>query len=478
MKTRITVIPLGPGAPELLTLQAAEALQAAKRLVLRTDRHPVAEWLRTRHVSFESLDSFYADYEDFDRMHQAMAAHLWDLAAAGPVAFAVADPSRDGAVRFLRETAPEPDALRTLAGVSLTDACEPALPADLSRSEGCRICTASDFASVVPDPTLSLWIVELDSVLLAGDVKLRLADLYGDEREICFFPPSEKANRPCKIIPLYLLDSQKAYDHTTALFIPGAPYLSRDRFTFSDLTAIMTRLRAPDGCPWDRVQSHDSLTPYMVEEAWEVVSAIEDGDMDHLSDELGDVLLQVFFHASIAESFDEFTMTDVVSHICEKMIRRHPHLFRNPKTPDQRSDMTASWEALKRQETGSRTVGESLNDVSPALPSLKYAIKIYKKLAQLPALRRAPEEIAGEISALAGRVLQEGTFSGAAMTELLLRCTELCRVSDQDAEILLHGGVDDLKRRAQAAEKAILREGKKPEDLSSAELLRYLKPDS
>ena len=376
MKPMITVVPLGPGSPDLMTLQAADALRTASRLILRTARHPAADWLQDQGIAFESLDEFYEAYEDFDAMHRAMAEELWARASADPLTFAVMDPPRDGAVRALRETAKEPGALRILPGLSLMNACEALLPEDAPAQDAVRIVPAADMLSAVPDPSASLWILELDSALLAGDVKLRLSDLYGDEREVFFFPPSEKNPRSCRKIPLYSLDSQKAYDHTAALFVPGADYLSRDRFTFADLQAIMSRLRAPDGCPWDRVQTHSSLTPYMVEEAWEVVSAIEEADTDHLADELGDVLLQVFFHASIAESFDEFTMTDVVSDICQKMIRRHPHLFSRSAAEAVRTDMTASWEALKRQETGSRTVGESLSDVSPALPSLKYAIKL------------------------------------------------------------------------------------------------------
>ena len=472
MKSLITVVPLGPGSPDLLTLQAADALRSAPRLILRTARHPVADWLRSQSIPFESLDDFYDAHEDFDRMHRAMAEHLWLQAEKHPLTFGVMDPARDGAVRFLRQTAPDPSALRVLPGVSLAETCGAALPPEAASAAGCRIYAASDFPAASPDPDASLWILELDSPLLAGDIKLRLSDLYGDEREVFFFPPSEKHPRTVRKIPLYLLDSQKAYDHTTALFDPGAPYLNRSRFTFSDLTAIMSRLRAPDGCPWDKVQTHASLTPYMVEEAWEVVSAIEDGDTDHLSDELGDVLLQVFFHASIAESFDEFTMTDVVSHICEKMIRRHPFLFRDPGAPPQ-SDPTATWEALKRRETGSRTLGESLNDVSPALPSLKYAIKVQKKLSQLPALRRTPEELAAGIRSLASGLLPDGTLSDEAMSDLLLLCTELCRVSDRDAEILLHQGVDHLKARFQSLESELLSQGKTLEGLTAEELAHY-----
>ena len=325
-----------------------------------------------------------------------------------------------------------------------------------------------------PDPALSLWVLELDSRLLAGEVKERLSRWYEDSAEILFFPPSEKPNRTCRKIPLFELDRQKAYDHTCSVLVPGKDYLRRNRFSFADLERIVSRLRAPDGCPWDKIQTHASLTPYMVEEAWEAVSAIQDGDMDHLSDELGDVLFQVFIHTSIGESFEEFTMTDVLTHICRKMIQRHPHVFRAHGS-ETAEEIASGWEKIKRAETGSRTVGESLEDVSPSLPSLKYAVKVVKKLAQLPVLRRDPEAVASEVSALAGTLLERsGALSEENMSKLLIACAELCFRENLDAEILLHRGVDDLKRRYQRAEESIYRDGLSPEALSAGQLKAYL----
>ena len=479
MKLSITVVPLGPGHPDLLTLQSAEALKSARRLILRTERHLVASWLKEQNHPYESLDSFYDSYEDFDRMHRAMAEYLWGEAVKSPLVFGVMDPGQDGAVHALKRSVPLDGVLQILSGLSLRDACEASLPAGADAPgsdfpDSFRVFSAVDFLSAPADPALSLWILELDSPLLAGDVKLRLADVYEDDLEVFFFPPSDQLRRSCRRIPLYRLDAMPAYDQTAALFIPGSSFLCRGRYAFGDLDRIVTRLRAPDGCPWDRVQTHASLTPYMVEEAWEAVGAIEDGDMDHLADELGDVLFQVFIHASIARSFDEFTMTDVLSHICHKMIERHPHVFlrSDGETADQ---IAADWEKIKRRETGSRTVGDTLNDVSPSLPSLKYAIKLHKKLAQLPALRRDPALVAEDIRSCADRLLNpDGSLSEEKMASLLLACTELCRLSDRDAEILLHRAADRLKKRYQAAENKIFHDQKVPESLTKQELCVYL----
>ena len=476
MKPKITVVPLGPGSPELMTMQTVRTLKEAKRVVLRTERHPVSDWLNTEGIPFSSLDSFYDRFDDFDMMHRAMADWLWQEAAHGAVCFCVMDPARDGSVAALKASRPESSVLTILPGLSPLDACEPVLTDNVRTERGLRVFTASDFLSAPAEPSLSLWILELDSPLLAGDVKLKLAECCNDETDVFFFPPSDAVPRPVRRIPLSRLDSQRLYDHRAAVFIPGLDYLHRERHTWEDLAAILSRLRAPDGCPWDKIQTHASLTPYMVEEAWEAVSAIEDDDMDHLADELGDVLFQVFFHASIAESFDEFTLTDVLTHICRKMIQRHPHVFMQAhgETAEQ---ISAGWESMKRAETGSRTVGETLNDVSPALPSLKYSIKIFKKLAQIPALRRNPEEIAGEIRNLSAHLLNQGSLSEDTMSSLLMKCTELCYRTDRDAEILLHRGVDRLKQAFQRAEASALQNEKSPETLTNQQLCVYLNTD-
>ena len=473
-KPVIDVIPLGPGDPGLLTLHAAEALRNPDRLLLlRTGRHPAAEWLKARSVSFQTLDEYYDRFDDFDLMHEAMARDLWIKAAKAPLSFGVMDPETDGAVKALGKLRPAGALLRVLPGVSPWSACLAALPVSGKDHPSLQLFTAESFLTGSFQPGMPVMITEIDSPLLAGQVALKLEELYDDAQEVFFFPPGDGLSRKAVPIPLYQLASRKEYDHTAAVWLPGVDYLNRNRFTTADLARIVTRLRAPDGCPWDRIQTHDSLRPYMVEEAWEAVNAIEANDPDHLADELGDVLFQVFIHASIGESYDEFTLTDVVSGICRKMIHRHPHVFGDARSDSARA-VSDGWEKLKRQETGSKTPGESLDDVSRSLPSLKYAIKIYKKLAQLPALRRDPEEITAEIRSLAGQLLTEGVFSPEVMSRLLRKCTELCYREDQDAEILLHQGVEDLKRRYREAERRIIGDGKNPEDLTVSQLKDYM----
>ena len=472
MKKTITVIPLGPGNPELLTIQTVNALHSAKRIILRTSNHPVTAWLDEQNLAWQSLDSFYDAYDNFDEMHQAMADWLWNESSKSPICFCVMTPHTDRAVLALKKSRPSDADLLFLAGISPLDTCLAAVPEEKNMENTFSIFSAADFLTAFPDPNVSLLITELDSPLLAGRVKLHLADIYEDESEIWFYPSSVKKRAKAKKIPLYLLDCQKTYDHTVSVLIPGITYHNRSRYSWQDLSQIIEELRAPDGCPWDRIQTHESLRPYMVEEAWEAVSAIEEQDSDHLSDELGDVLFQVFFHASIGQSMGEFTMSDIISKICSKMILRHPHVFKDSSGTSPK-ESTFSWEQIKRLESGKKTVGETLDDVPQSLPSLKYSIKMYKKLAQIPALRRKAQSIISDIQYLSAHLKEDDSLFSDHMAQLLMRCTELCYCKDQDAEIILHHGIDHLKEKYQKAEKRILEDEKSPDNLTFQQLCVY-----
>lgn len=477
MKPEIFVVSLGPGNPELMTLECINKLFSAERIVLRTSKHPVSAWLEQHGKPWQSLDSFYDTSENFEQMHQAMATWLWKEASKSTLCFGVMTPQTDGAVLALKKTCPPEGKLHILAGVSQIDTCFAAVPENLEMGNPVRVFSATDLLTATPDPGISLLVTELDSKLLAGRVKLLLEEWYDEEMEICFFPSSNKRNTKPQKIPIYLLDCQKTYDHTVSAFVPGRNYLCRSRYSWQDLLQIVEKLRSPDGCPWDRIQTHESLRPFMVEEAWEAVNAIDEQNADHLSDELGDVLFQVFIHASIAQSFEEFTINDVVSKICKKMILRHPHVFDCQQHLSSPEALTANWEKIKREVIGNQSVGESLNDISKALPSLKYSMKMYKKLAQIPALCREPQLIASEIQLCAGHLMEGGCFSPDQMARLLLLCTELCFREDQDAEILLHQEVEQMRETIQLVEKKIQAEGKSPERMTPEQLCVYLQND-
>jgi MazG family protein len=221
---------------------------------------------------------------------------------------------------------------------------------------------------------------------------------------------------------------------------------------FQRLLDIMKRLREPGGCPWDREQTRNSLKPFLIEEAYEVLEAIESGRSASLREELGDLLFQVVFHARLAEEQSEFAMADLLAQLIEKMVRRHPHVFADASvgTP---SEALAQWEAIKQREAQERGEPRSLLDGVPrALPSLLRAQRIQSKAARVnfdwPDARAAwlkvEEEIREAADALASgdteRVREE-------LGDVLFSLVNVARLSSLDADDALHGAIEKFRRR-------------------------------
>lgn len=160
--------------------------------------------------------------------------------------------------------------------------------------------------------------------------------------------------------------------------------------SFEELVSIMKLLQAPGGCPWDREQTHDSLKPYLIEEAYEAIEAIDSGSDERLAEELGDVLLQVVFHAEIADREGRFTIEDVVQSIIDKLKRRHPHVFGEAIAEDS-AQVIKNWEEIKRREKREKKEGGSVLDGLPRdLPALIKARRIQEKVSRVGSTGRGP----------------------------------------------------------------------------------------
>ena len=469
MQPSITLVSIAAGNPDLLNAVTVKALKESGRVFLRTSRTPIVSWLEEEKIPFSSLDDLYDSAEDFDQLSSAIAEHLWSRARLSPVVYAVPDLMVDSSVQDLYRLRPADGNIVAVPGVGLSGVLQSSVRPLLFSSD-LRTLSASDFLLGDYDPNTSVLITELDNPILAGDVKIRLSDVLDDEHRVFLLHQADLAE-----IPLFELDRQPDIDHLSAVFVPCSGYMDRGGFVLNDLLRIMDRLRDPGGCPWDREQTHRSLRPYLAEEAWECIAAIDQEDPLHLADELGDLLFQIVFHSSIGKSFDEFTMNDVVSSICRKMIRRHPHVFSASSSGSAAVPSVSEWEKLKRSETGSKTVLESLDDISLALPSLKYAAKLIRKISLFPALRRDTAEIVSDIRDLSNYM---DDFTSRPdedrMGRLLFLCAELCSSLNLDGELLLHNTVTNLKNNIQRSGKRIMADGKSDESLTFDNLGVYL----
>ena len=235
-----------------------------------------------------------------------------------------------------------------------------------------------------------------------------------------------------------------------------------------ELVGIMARLRNPqDGCPWDIEQTFASIAPYTLEEAYEVADAIERGSLDELRGELGDLLFQVVFHARMAEEAGLFSFGDVVAAICDKMVRRHPHVFGNAEVRSA-EEQTRAWEAHKAKERDGHTAG-ALDGVTLALPALVRAGKLQRRAARAGfdwpdvngPLAKCREELEEVESALAGG---GGEELADELGDLLFSCVNFARHAGIDAEDALRRANARFEKRFRAIESRLAERGMRPED--------------
>lgn len=377
----ITIVPLGPDDAQMLTLGALETLRRAQRLVLRTQRHGVAELLKREGIAFETFDPLYEQCEDFDELCAQIADRLIALAReGGALCYAVSEPASDATVRALARALPENIALSVSGGATLADNAACAALAFGVNTENLRVVTALSTQQMRVQADSPMVITELDNRLLASDVKLWLCDLFDDEMTVYFLEnAAEPGARACPVA-LCELDRQPYYDHRTAVLVPAVSVYERQRASYEDFVQVIARLRGPGGCPWDRAQTHHTLRQYMIEEACEAAEALDGDDPAKMADELGDVLLQVVLNSAIGAEHRAFTDRDVTSAAAHKMITRHEHVFGKAKA-DSAQAVTSVWENAKRKERGEQTVLERVEDVAASLPALMRAQKIIRREA-------------------------------------------------------------------------------------------------
>ncbi|MFN8423601.1 MAG: MazG family protein [Anaerolineae bacterium] len=402
----ITILGLGPGSPRHLTVAARDALAAAAEVHVRTAGFPgVAAIPATATVI--ACDDLYAAHDAFADVYAAIAERVVDAAARGPVVYAVpGDPAVGettvGLVRGL--AAARGIEVEVLPGVSFIGPTLSALGWDAL--DGVQIGDATELAErhhPSIDPDRAALVAQVYSRLVASDVKLVLQNQYPDDHPIHIVSGAASPVPRVTTTTLSALDHAEAFDDVTTI---GVPPLARPGSLLS-LAEVIAHLRAPDGCPWDREQTHESLRPYMLEEAYEAVAAIDAGDPEPLAEELGDLLLQVVLHSQLAVEAGDFGIADVVRHVTEKLIRRHPHVFGDvvAETP---AEVLANWDQLKRDEKAAKAAARSdgaadaeagvaapidpFADIPPSLPALMRAQAVQRKSAKFATTAALPSD--------------------------------------------------------------------------------------
>lgn len=315
-------------------------------------------------------------------------------------------------------------------------------------------------------------IYDIDDYYAASEVKIRLTDLFGEETDCVFV----RGNRAMKM-KIYEIDRQKSYDMTCAVAVEERDFLSKERYDYADLEKIIELLRAPGGCPWDRVQTNESIKGNMIEEAYELVDAINRGDDDGIEEETGDVLLQAAFHSVLKREQGVFNGTDALTGVVKKLIFRHSHIFGNDKASDEASALSV-WEKNKAEEKRQSTFGEKVLAVPKNFPACMRAQKVQKRaaksgmdfLSSVSASERLGEEIAELIKAL---IEEDKEHIEEEAGDVLFSAVNVCRLAGVDCEEALAAATEKFADRFVKCEQLIIADGKDITQMNELELDWY-----
>ena len=465
----LKIMGLGPGAYEALTIGALKELKNNKNIYFRTEKHPTVDFLKD-----ESYDHAYEKYDSFDDVYKYIAEDLItkikddeDLIYAVPGHPLVAEKSVVNLIELCKENNIQ---YEVLPAVSFVDAMMEALQVD--PIEGVKIIDAFDMKNQILDKRVGTIITQVYNNFIASEVKLRLLEGYEDDTEIIFVRAAGvEGLESIRKIPLYELDWQEDIDYLTSIYIPKDLGNKKD---FQDLLDIIETLRSPGGCPWDREQTHESLKSALLEECYEVIDAIENEDEDALIEELGDVLLQVVFHASIGKEDGYFDIMDVIGGISNKMINRHPHVFGNEEA-NTSEQVLVNWDEIKKEEKGIKTLTEEMQNIAKSIPATTRAYKVQKKAKKVGfdwddvncAMDKVKEEL-NEIKEVYN--CEDKSIIEGEVGDLLFACINVARFLEVDGELALDKTIKKFIKRFSYIENEAIKNNKNLKDMTLEEM--------
>jgi len=473
----LTILGLGPGDPQHLTREAWEALSSASEIYVRTARHPTLEGLSAT-VSVHSFDDIYEATEKFEDVYKQIVERVLELAARpGGVLYAVPGHPAVGesTVEQIRRRAAELNLpVRLIPGLSFVEPSLTALHVDAL--PGLFVADALDLATRAHpsfSPDAPALIAQLYSSELASDVKLTLMNQYADDHQVALVHAVGTPAESVEWVPLYELDRSEQIAHLTSLYIP----VIQQAGSFETFQNTIARLRAPDGCPWDREQTHQTLREHLLEETYETLAAIDANDTDMLREELGDLLLQVVLQTQIAIDDGEFNMAEVIADINAKLIRRHPHVFGDLAVSGV-GEVLTNWEKLKEQERAKnpskKKAGKDgiFSSVPLSLPALAQAYTYQQRVARVGfdwpdisgPLGKVHEEI-GEIESA-----PSDEERAAEVGDLLFAVVNWARWLKVDPETTLREANARFAKRFAHVEGSAKAQGKQLSDMTLAEM--------
>jgi tetrapyrrole methylase family protein/MazG family protein len=472
VNARLTIVGLGPGTPELVTRSAWHVLENASDVYLRTTDHPLAEVLSDL-TRVHGFDDLYVANEDFQAVYDEIVAKLLELARQpGGAVYAVpGDPMvGEATVQALIAAAEEASLeLEIHHGISFIEPCLALVGYDAI--DGLTICDALDLAQAHHPPfppDTPVLISQVHSQFVASEVKLTLLSQYPPEHEVFLLQQAGTDHAARRLMPLHAVDQIQDFGNQAALFIPALPSIS----AFESFQETVAHLRAPEGCPWDREQTHQSLRMHLMEEAYEALHALDADDMPALQEELGDLLLQIVLQAQIAAEGGDFNMADVIASIQSKIIRRHPHVFEGASVQDV-DQVLHNWESLKAEERRDQGQDKGAMDGVPAgFPALAQADEIQSRAARVGFDWRKIEGVIAKVQEEFSEVERTLTSkeTEAEIGDLLFAIVNFARWRGVEAESALRGANLRFRTRFNHMEQAATNRGKALDQLELDEL--------
>jgi tetrapyrrole methylase family protein / MazG family protein len=479
MAKRIEIVGLGAGDLEQLPLGVYKKITREPHLYLRTKEHPVVAELVKEGLQFTSFDSVYEKHEQFEEVYLEITSILLEKAESEEIIYAVPGHPlvAERTVQLLLEKGKNAGIEIVIGGgQSFVDALFQALKID--PVNGFQLLDGTSLAADDIQQNQHIFISQVYDQFVASGVKLTLMEKYPDEYMVTIVTAAGSKQEEIITVPLFELDRQVKVNNLTSVYIPPVEDENVLYKNFSKLREIISVLRGPEGCPWDKEQTHETLKRYLIEETYEVIEAIDKGDIDHLIEELGDVLLQVMLHAQIGEDEGYFSIADVIEGISEKMVRRHPHVFGSVEV-ENTDEVLQNWEEIKQQEKGEADPSV-LTGVSYSLPNLIRAYELQKKAAKvgfdwqeiLPALEKVKEELQefeDELDVING----QSELAKKEFGDLLFAFVNVARFLKIHPEEALFETNEKFVRRFQFIEQQVAESGRKFEDFSLEELDQF-----
>lgn len=469
----ITILGLGPGDPDLLTRQAWRILESVPEVYLRTSQHPVVDALPAQ-LSIHSFDDLYESSESFDMVYVQIVERVLQLGqrSQGVVYAVPGHPfvAEVTAPEITRRAKQEGIPLRVVEGISFLEPTFTALGLDPFAHTALVDALELTTAHVPPfPPSTAAIIAQIYSYEVAADVKLTLMSVYPDDHPVQLVHAAGTADMQVEALPLYEFDHSPHIGLLSSLYVPPLGLET----SFEAFQEIIAHLRAPDGCPWDREQTHLSLRPNLLEETYELLSALDAEDVEGMREEFGDLLLQIVLHAQIASEYGEFNMADILKGIHTKIVHRHPHVFGDLKLKDKQG-VLLNWERIKEQERADNGKSDAslLDGVGQALPALIQAEQYQRRAARVgfdwPDIQGVLDKLDEELAEV-----QSARDAGARATEigdLLFAVVNLARWNDVDPESALREANSRFRSRFFYIEQIAHAQGRSISELSIDEM--------